>query len=182
MRRLLVLAALALLAGCHSAPRDPQTVVFLIESSPANLDPRIGTDAQSQRIDAIMFDGLVDHNANFQFIPALATSWDQPDPHNADLSPPLWGALPRWASTDLARRSVDHQLDPDRRGHLAQSRRIRFRRFDRSSRPAHGRLSSETCRQFPARNLSTGAIRRGSRGQRSASSGGIRSAPAHFAS
>jgi peptide/nickel transport system substrate-binding protein len=80
MRRLLALAALAALAGCHSAQRDPGTVVFLIESSPANLDPRIGTDAQSQRIDAILFDGLVDHDANFQFIPALATSWEQPNP------------------------------------------------------------------------------------------------------
>jgi peptide/nickel transport system substrate-binding protein len=80
MRRLLVLAALLLAVGCHSAQRDPNTVAFLIESSPANLDPRIGTDAQSQRIDAILFDGLVDHDANFQFIPALATSWEQPNP------------------------------------------------------------------------------------------------------
>lgn len=80
MRRLLTLVALAVLAGCHSTQREPQTVVFLIESSPANLDPRIGTDAQSQRIDALLFDGLVDHNANFQFTPALATSWEQPNP------------------------------------------------------------------------------------------------------
>jgi peptide/nickel transport system substrate-binding protein len=79
MRRLLALIVLVVLAGCHSAQRDPGTVVFLIESSPANLDPRIGTDAQSQRIDALIFDGLVDHNANFQFIPALAMSWEQTD-------------------------------------------------------------------------------------------------------
>jgi hypothetical protein len=38
MRKLLALAALLSLAGCRSAPRDPGTVVFLIESSPANLD------------------------------------------------------------------------------------------------------------------------------------------------
>ena len=80
MRKSFVLAALLLLAGCRGAQRDPQTVVFLIESSPANLDPRIGTDAQSQRIDALMFDGLVDHNAAFQFTPALAISWEQPSP------------------------------------------------------------------------------------------------------
>ena len=80
MRRLLALIALTALAGCHSAQRDPQTVVFLIESSPSNLDPRIGTDAQSQRIDALLFDGLVDHDANFQFTPALAASWEQPNP------------------------------------------------------------------------------------------------------
>ncbi len=80
MRRLLALAALLTIAGCHSAPRDPQTVVFLIESSPANLDPRIGIDAQSQRIDELLFDGLVTRNASFQFSPALAESWNQPDP------------------------------------------------------------------------------------------------------
>jgi peptide/nickel transport system substrate-binding protein len=80
MRRLLALAMLAALAGCHSAPRDPHTVVFLIESSPANLDPRIGTDAQSQRIDALLFDGLVAHDASFHFTPALAQSWEQPNP------------------------------------------------------------------------------------------------------
>jgi len=80
MRKLLALAALAMLAGCHSTQRDMRTVVFLIESSPANLDPRIGTDAQSQRIDALLFDGLVDHNASFEFTPALATGWEQPDP------------------------------------------------------------------------------------------------------
>ena len=77
---LFVLLALAVLAGCRGAQRDPRTVVFLIESSPANLDPRVGTDGQSERIDAILFDGLVDHNASFQFTPALATSWEQPDP------------------------------------------------------------------------------------------------------
>ncbi len=80
MRRLLALAALVALAGCGSAPRDPGTVVFLIESSPANFDPRIGTDAQSQRIDALLFDGLVAHDASFHFTPALAESWEQSDP------------------------------------------------------------------------------------------------------
>jgi ABC-type dipeptide transport system, periplasmic component len=80
MRRLVALVALLLLASCRSTHRDSRTVIFLIESSPANLDPRIGTDAQSQRIDALIFDGLVDHDANFNFTPALATSWEQPDP------------------------------------------------------------------------------------------------------
>ena len=73
-------------AGCHAAPRDPQTVVFLIESSPANLDPRIGTDAQSEHIDELLFDGLVAHDASFQFTPALAESWEQPEPADAGLS------------------------------------------------------------------------------------------------
>jgi len=77
---LLTLAALLLLAGCHSAPRDPRTVVFLIESSPANLDPRIGTDGQSEHIDELLFDGLVARDASFHFTPALAIRWEQPEP------------------------------------------------------------------------------------------------------
>ncbi len=83
MRRLLPLALLiaqTMLTGCGSSQRDPGTVVVLIESSPANLDPRIGTDAQSQRIDALLFDGLVARDASFHFTPALADSWEQPDP------------------------------------------------------------------------------------------------------
>ena len=74
--RLFALSALLVLLSCHSAQRDPHTVVFLIESSPANLDPRIGTDAQSQRIDALLFDGLVARDASFQFTPALAEKWE----------------------------------------------------------------------------------------------------------
>ena len=46
-----VLAALVfMLAGGCTAQRESQTVVMLIESSPISLDPRIGTDAQSERI------------------------------------------------------------------------------------------------------------------------------------
>jgi peptide/nickel transport system substrate-binding protein len=74
------LAALLALAGCRAAQRDPGTVVFLIESSPANLDPRIGTDGQSEHIDELLFDGLVVRDANFHFTPALAERWEQPDP------------------------------------------------------------------------------------------------------
>jgi len=76
----LVLAAVIVIAGCHATQRDPGTVVVLIESSPANLDPRVGTDAQSERIDGLLFDGLVARDAHFNFVPALAERWEQPDP------------------------------------------------------------------------------------------------------
>ena len=76
----LALAAFLVLLGCHSAPRDPGTVVFLIDSSPANLDPRIGTDGQSEHIDELLFDGLVARDASFHFTPAMAERWEQPNP------------------------------------------------------------------------------------------------------
>jgi peptide/nickel transport system substrate-binding protein len=75
-----VAAGLVALTGCSATRPAPGTVVFLIESSPANLDPRVGTDAQSEHIDELLFDGLVARDAHYRFIPALAQSWQQPDP------------------------------------------------------------------------------------------------------
>ena len=68
-----------LLSGCAGKP-DPSTVTMLIESSPASLDPRIGTDAQAEHIDSLMFDALVRRDEHFGLQPFLATSWETPDP------------------------------------------------------------------------------------------------------
>jgi peptide/nickel transport system substrate-binding protein len=76
---IVLLCFVALAGSCRSA-RDPNTVVFLIESSPTNLDPRVGTDAQSEHLDELMFDGLVEHDASYNFKPALAERWEQTDP------------------------------------------------------------------------------------------------------
>ena len=73
-----------LIAGCgtHRAASDNRatTVTVLIESSPTNLDPRIGTDASSERIDSLLFDALVRRDAHFGIAPELAASWETPDP------------------------------------------------------------------------------------------------------
>jgi len=53
---------------------------MLIESSPASLDPRIGTDAQAEHIDSLLFDALVRRDEHFGLQPFLATSWETPDP------------------------------------------------------------------------------------------------------
>jgi peptide/nickel transport system substrate-binding protein len=74
-----VLSAL-FVSGCHEPKADKSTVVFLIESSPTNLDPRIGIDAQSEHIDELLFDGLVVRDASFRVAPGLAERWEQPDP------------------------------------------------------------------------------------------------------
>src|SRR5450432_931300 len=66
-------------SGCKRPQHATDTVTFLIESSPANLDPRIGTDAQSQRIDMLMFDSLVHRGPQFNIQPWIAKSWDRPD-------------------------------------------------------------------------------------------------------
>ena len=53
---------------------------MVIESSPTNLDPRIGTDGQSEHIDALIFDALVRRDEHFNVQPWLAQSWETPDP------------------------------------------------------------------------------------------------------
>jgi len=67
------------LASCHSGPRDPNTVTFLIESSPNNLDLRQGTDSQSERVGALIYDALVHKDDGLNLQPWLATSWERPD-------------------------------------------------------------------------------------------------------
>lgn len=74
------LGGAAILLGCGQKPADPNTVTVAIESSPTNLDPRIGVDAQSERIDELIFDSLVKKDAHFNLQPDLATSWDTPNP------------------------------------------------------------------------------------------------------
>ncbi|MFZ1011427.1 MAG: ABC transporter substrate-binding protein [Candidatus Sulfotelmatobacter sp.] len=77
-----VLTAVTLLASLLSCSHkaDPNTLVMLIESSPANLDPRIGVDAQSERIDNLIFDDLLSRGDNFDVAPGLAERWEIPDP------------------------------------------------------------------------------------------------------
>ena len=53
---------------------------MVIEFNPTNLDPRIGTDAQSEFIDELMFDSLVRKGPNFNLEPNIAERWEIPDP------------------------------------------------------------------------------------------------------
>ena len=67
------------LLSCSSKP-DPNTLVMIIESSPTNLDPRVGIDAASERIDNLLFDDLLDRDEHLNVKPGLADRWDIPDP------------------------------------------------------------------------------------------------------
>ena len=75
----LCVSVVIFLAGCARKP-DPNTLVMIIESSPANLDPRVGVDAQSARIDELLFDSLVRRDEHFNLKPWLAETWETPDP------------------------------------------------------------------------------------------------------
>jgi peptide/nickel transport system substrate-binding protein len=78
----LALIALSISAGCSyfRSKADPNTVVFLFESAPTNLDPRIGADAYSAHLDGLIFSSLVAHDAQMNVIPDLAERWETPDP------------------------------------------------------------------------------------------------------
>ena len=65
--------------GCRQRVDDSRTAVVLIESSPNNLDLRQGTDAQSERVGALLFDALVRKDEHFNLVPWLASRWEQPD-------------------------------------------------------------------------------------------------------
>ena len=73
-------ACLAAVGGCRGAKRELGNVVFVIESNPANLDPRFATDGVTQRIDRLIFNGLVVRDAQMNLHGDLAASWETPDP------------------------------------------------------------------------------------------------------
>ncbi len=80
--RLLLLALISCLLLQLSCSRNPDrdTLVMIIESSPTNLDPRVGLDAQSERIDELIFDALVRRDEHYNLQPSLAEKWEIPDP------------------------------------------------------------------------------------------------------
>jgi peptide/nickel transport system substrate-binding protein len=74
-----LLLAICLLPSCAHKP-DPNTLVVLIESSPTNLDPRVGIEAFSERIDSLIFDDLLSRGDDLNVAPGLAERWEIPDP------------------------------------------------------------------------------------------------------
>lgn len=74
-----LLSSFFLLSCSRAKTLDPASLAFLIESNPANLDPRFATDAQSQRIDGLLFSSLVEHDEQLNLRGDLAERWESPD-------------------------------------------------------------------------------------------------------
>ncbi|HEY8714382.1 MAG TPA: ABC transporter substrate-binding protein [Candidatus Acidoferrum sp.] len=70
------------LTGCGGDARAGRGggVTLLIESNPANLDPRFATDAQSQHLDGVIFSSLVARDEQMNLRGDLAESWEARDP------------------------------------------------------------------------------------------------------
>jgi peptide/nickel transport system substrate-binding protein len=78
---LVVMAALWLgVCSCGGAKRGAGDLVFVIESNPANLDPRYATDGTAQRIDRLIFNGLMVRDSQMNLHGDLAEYWETPDP------------------------------------------------------------------------------------------------------
>src|SRR5690242_13243042 len=79
--RTLILVIAVFLSSCASqTSADPGVVSVALDQTPDNLDPRIGQNAASQRLDALMFNSLVRKNERSELVPDLALSWEMPDP------------------------------------------------------------------------------------------------------
>jgi peptide/nickel transport system substrate-binding protein len=75
-----LLGAIGIFSSVACAPRpDANTLVMIIESSPTNLDPRVGIDAQSERIDNLIFDDLLSRGDDLNVAPGLAERWEVPN-------------------------------------------------------------------------------------------------------
>ena len=77
-----LLAVVALLvASCSSGLREePGTVTFLIETMPTSLDPRVGTDAQSEHLHSLLFSSLLERDEQMNPRGDAAERWESPDP------------------------------------------------------------------------------------------------------
>jgi len=75
-----LVTSLLLISCANSARKDANTLTLLIESNPANLDPRFATDAQSQHLDGLLFSSLVERDDQMVLHGDLAESWETPDP------------------------------------------------------------------------------------------------------
>jgi peptide/nickel transport system substrate-binding protein len=73
-----LMLAVFLLCGCNATQLDDQ-IHFAIAQAPLNLDPRYATDAASERINRLLYQRLVEFDANSKPVPSLAT-WQMLSP------------------------------------------------------------------------------------------------------
>ena len=80
LRRALAAFALVVVAACGRQPRDPNVIIVAVQSAPNNLDPRVGTDAVSQNIHQVLFNGVMKIDEHLNVVPDLAERLENPEP------------------------------------------------------------------------------------------------------
>jgi len=80
VRRILTLAVVAvLLLGVAGFSADRKTIRVAMDVDAGKLDPRLARDTTAYRACNLIYDALVQLDANFQPHPSLATSWETED-------------------------------------------------------------------------------------------------------
>jgi peptide/nickel transport system substrate-binding protein len=76
-----VIAAALLLAACSHPPRGPQDpIIVATANGPVNLDPGIGIDEASQKLDQLIYSSLLRIDDSLRVVPDLAVSFEARDP------------------------------------------------------------------------------------------------------
>jgi len=70
----------ALLLACGPVPDAATTLTLAIDGGPASLDPRLGSDESSRRVNDLLFNGLFRVDERARPAPDLAESYTLPDP------------------------------------------------------------------------------------------------------
>jgi peptide/nickel transport system substrate-binding protein len=153
---LIVLVGFPLLS-CSSRP-DPNTLVMIIESSPTNLDPRVGIDAYSERIDNLLFDDLLDRDEHLNVKPGLADRWDIPDPLTYVFH--LHSGVKFHNGAALTSRDVKWTFDSLLQGKIRGTKAAAFRFVDRVEAPDDSTVVFHLKEPFATLlwNLSDGAM------------------------
>lgn len=152
----LVLGLFPILSCFHRPDQD--TLVMIIESSPTNLDPRVGIDAYSERIDNLLFDDLLDRDEHFNVKPALAERWETPDPLTYVFH--LRSGVRFHDGRPLTSRDVKWTFDSLLEGKIPSTKAAAYRFVDRIDAPDESRVIFHLKEPFVTLlwNLSDGAM------------------------
>ncbi|WP_433985180.1 hypothetical protein RBB78_15515 [Tunturiibacter empetritectus] len=90
---LAVFVVLLFITGCRGRVEEPGSVVVIIESSPNNLDLRVGADAQSERVGGLIFDALVKKDEHYELQPWARGELGAARSVDLGVSSARWGAV-----------------------------------------------------------------------------------------
>jgi peptide/nickel transport system substrate-binding protein len=154
---LIGIGLLLCVASCSRKP-DPNTLVMMIENSPTSLDPRVGIDAQSERIDELLFDALVRRDEHFNLQPWLAERWEMPDPLTYIFH--LHRGVRFHDGRPLTSRDVKFTLDSVRNGAILTTKTATYQFVDRIDTPNEYTVVIHLKQRDPSLlwNLSDGAM------------------------
>lgn len=121
-----VALALLFVSGCRSDRPDPRTIVVGMADAVVNLDPRVGTDAASQKVHQLLFSTLMRIDDQLRVVPDLAESLDHPDPvtYVAHLRRGVLFHNGRELSSDDVAYTFRSFLDPDFKGRSGAYRQL----------------------------------------------------------